>query len=84
MNALRVLIVISIYNYYREVEPVVACFASRGARVTALLGWRGETADDAARHLTAIGGPGVVVAGECADGEPPAGGARCRGDSLRR
>jgi hypothetical protein len=72
---MHVLVVISIYNYYREVEPVVACFAARGARVTALLGWRGATADEAARHLTAVGAHVASVPGDFAYGEPTSGGS---------
>ncbi len=72
---MHALVVISIYNYYREVEPVVACFASRGARVTALLGWRGATADEAARHLRAVGAHVASVPGDFAYGEPPSGSA---------
>lgn len=40
----RALFVISIYNYHREVEPVVRRFLKEGWAVDVLLGWRGEAA----------------------------------------
>lgn len=72
---MHVLIVISIYNYFREVEPVVAFFAARGGRVTALLGWRGATADEATQRLGAVGAHVASVPADFAYGEPPSGGA---------
>ena len=43
----RVLFVISIYNYHREVEPVVYKFIEEGWQVDVLLGWHDQTALDA-------------------------------------
>jgi hypothetical protein len=56
---MRTLFVVSIYNYWREVEPVVRHFAANGAAVDVVLGWRGETEDAAIAALSALG-VGVV------------------------
>jgi len=51
----RALFVVSIYNYWREVEPVVRHFVERGVRTAVVLGWRGETEDAAISALSALG-----------------------------
>lgn len=50
-----VLFVISIYNYHREVEPVVRRFVQEGWRTNVLIGWLGETADTAAAAYENLG-----------------------------
>jgi hypothetical protein len=49
------LFVVSIYNYHREVLPVIANFSSHGLRVVVALGWRGDSADEAAEAYAALG-----------------------------
>lgn len=51
----RALFVVSIYNYHREVWPVVEAFRRQGWQVTAAIGWLGRTADDAASDYAALG-----------------------------
>lgn len=51
----RALFVVSIYNYHREVRPVVAAFLRAGWQVTATIGWLGKTADEAASDYAALG-----------------------------
>lgn len=49
------LFVVSIYNYHREVLPVIENFSRNGWRVVVALGWRGESADEAAATYAALG-----------------------------
>lgn len=51
----RALFVISIYNYHREVQPVVANFTRNGWQVIVAIGWLGQTADEAAAAYSALG-----------------------------
>jgi hypothetical protein len=51
----HVLFVVSIFNYYQEVQPTVEAFLNHGWRVTAVIGWMGLTADKATVDLTAMG-----------------------------
>ncbi len=52
---MRTLFIISIYNYAREVLPVIEYFASRGASISAVVGWYGPTADDTVAKLRKLG-----------------------------
>jgi hypothetical protein len=49
------LFVVSIYNYHREVLPVIENFSRNGWRVVVVLGWRGESAEEAAATYAARG-----------------------------
>ena len=50
-----VLFVISIYNYHREVFPVVSCFCKRGEDVKILIGWTGPTSEAAIIEYQELG-----------------------------
>src|ERR1700730_11509231 len=47
--------VVSIYNYHREVQPVVREFVTAGWRVGVVIGWIGSSADAAAELYEAMG-----------------------------
>lgn len=51
----KVLFVVSIYNYHREVQPVVASFMRSGWQVIVAIGWLGRTADEAAAAYSSLG-----------------------------
>jgi hypothetical protein len=51
----KVLFIISIVNYHREVLPVVGAFRREGWQVIAVIGWVGQTADDALSEYAAMG-----------------------------
>lgn len=51
----KALFVVSIYNYHREVQPVVEAFSRNGWQVVAAIGWLGDTADEAASAYSALG-----------------------------
>lgn len=55
------LFVVSIYNYHREVEPIVHHFADKGWDVTILLGWVGDNADKAAASYSEKGCRVIVM-----------------------
>ncbi len=55
VEELRALFVVSIYNYHREVQPVIENFVRNGWRVTVLIGWLGESADEAFAKYSAVG-----------------------------
>ena len=50
-----VLFVVSIFNYHREVEPVIREFVAQDWTVTVLLGWVGVNAEIAAEVYTNMG-----------------------------
>ena len=50
-----VLFVVSILNYHREVEPVIAYFRKRGYATHVLIGWVGADADRAIEHYLSLG-----------------------------
>jgi hypothetical protein len=52
---MHALFVVSIYNYHREVRPVVEAFRRNGWKVTTAIGWLGRTADEAASDYDAMG-----------------------------
>ena len=49
------LFVVSIYNYHREALPVIENFSRNGWRVAVVLGWIGQTSDDAAEIYANLG-----------------------------
>jgi len=49
------LFVVSIYNYHREVFPVVREFCDHGWRVAVIIGWQGQLADEAASDYARLG-----------------------------
>jgi hypothetical protein len=51
----KALFVVSIYNYHREVQPVVENFVRQGWQVVAAIGWLGHTADEAASAYASLG-----------------------------
>ena len=51
----KALFVVSIYNYHREVQPVVENFVRNGWQVVVAIGWLGGTADEAASAYAAFG-----------------------------
>lgn len=46
---------VSIYNYHREVRPVIENFTRNGWQVIVAIGWLGQTADEAAAAYAASG-----------------------------
>lgn len=68
----KALFVVSIHNYHREVQPVVANFVRNGWQVIVAIGWLGQTADDAAEAYAALGCTVERLPDELAyRGEPP-------------
>src|SRR5262249_14466482 len=49
-----VLVIVSIYNYHREVEPIID-FTRNHSKVTVVIGWLGATADAAAETYRGLG-----------------------------
>lgn len=60
-TTLNILFYVSIYNYFREVEPVIDQALRTGNRVRVILGWRGESADAAMAVLRAKNCPVEIL-----------------------